>query len=436
MAEIKPFKGLLYNKNKIGGDYSSVVAPPYDVISENMRDELYGKHDYNVIRLILGKPLEGDDQKNNKYTRARELLDRWQREEVLVRDDSESFYIYLQEYDYKGKRHRRAGFMGLMKIGDPGSDPVLPHEYTHAKPKEDRMNLIKQVESNLSPIFTLYEDENGTLKEILEKAVSSSNPVIDTEVDGERCKLWRLSDEGSVKKIVSGMAGKKVFIADGHHRYEVARAYRDMRKRENGYNGSADHVMMYFTDLLERDSLTVMATHRVIKVMPAADEDEVAAKLGKYFDIAECDGLSALMERLEGSIAEGNTFGFFGGNRYFFMSPRDRSGLLKLVTEKKPAEWKELDVSVLHSAVFDGILSISNAEGNITYVKDPEDAESLVRDGSHTGAFFLNPTRVEQLKAVAELGEMMPQKSTYFYPKLLTGIVINRFEKVKVKAEG
>ncbi|RKY42868.1 MAG: hypothetical protein DRP85_01525 [Candidatus Makaraimicrobium thalassicum] len=427
MAEIIPFRGLLYDSSKVGGDYSSVVAPPYDVIPERMRDELYERNAYNVIRLILGKSFATDDQDNNKYTRAREFLNEWLQDGALVRDDTESFYVYLQEYDYNGKKRRRTGFIGLMKIQEPGEDKILPHEQTLAGPKEDRMNLIKQVRGNLSPVFSLYDDgSDGGIQQTLKKAMSASAPLIDIERDGERHKFWRLQDEGAIKDMISRMEGKRIFIADGHHRYEVARAYSDMRRKENGYDGSADHIMMYFTDMADCDNLTIMAIHRVIKVMPAADEDEIADKLSAYFNVTECGDLSGVMGRFEKEEISANSFGFFNGKKYLFMEPKDKDRLQALITEKRTEEWKRLDVSVLHSAVFGGILPVSNAEGNITYIRDPRRAESLVADGSHMAAFFLNPTRIEQLRAVAGQREMMPQKSTYFYPKLLSGLVIHK----------
>ena len=319
MAEVKPFKGLLYNKSMIGGDYSTVVAPPYDVIPRDMRDELYEKNEHNVIKLILGKSSETDDENNNKYTRARKFMDRWCRQGVLVRDDSESFYIYLQEYEYQGQTCRRVGFMGLMKIEDPGKDTILPHEYTLAKPKEDRMNLIKQVQSNLSPIFALYSDDNRSVTDMLEKTISSSVPVTDIEIGDQKHKLWRLSDTDSIEKISALMKDKKIFIADGHHRYEVARTYRRIRKQESDYDGSADYVMMYFADLVDSDNLTVMATHRVIKQMPDTDEADITARLNKYFDITKSNDLSGLLEQLDNDEGRNHVFGFFNGKEYLFL---------------------------------------------------------------------------------------------------------------------
>ncbi|MDP8299973.1 MAG: DUF1015 domain-containing protein [Candidatus Tantalella remota] len=431
MAEVRPFKGLLYDKNKVD-DYASVVAPPYDVISDAERDALYGASDYNIIRLTLGKASEGDNDSDNKYIRARKALDQWQQQGVLSADENESYYVYAQEYEYKGKKHSRIGFLGLMKIVDPGKDTILPHEYTLSKPKEDRMNLIKQVEGNLSPIFTLFADESGEVKAELDKCAAAGDPLVDVELAGVRHKLWKLSDGVSAGKISSAMASEKIFIADGHHRYEVARTYRNARREENGYSGSADHILMYFTGMEEDNDLTVMATHRAIKVMPEGDAE---ATLGKYFDISDCGDLDMLVEKLEGDGSTENVFGFLSGGKYLLLTPKAEADITALITEDKTGDWKRLDVSVLHAAVLDVILSGGNKEGNITYLKNPEDAEALVLDGSHQAAFLLNPTRVDQLKAVAEHCEMMPQKSTYFYPKLLTGLVVNRFETSDSKSE-
>lgn len=427
VAEVKPFKGVLYDSGKINDNYADVTAPPYDVISEGTRDELYEKSPYNVIRLILGKSCAGDNDRSNKYTRAGRLFNEWQLQNVLVRDDKESFYVYLQEYPFGGKMCRRVGFIGLMKIGERDNDPVLPHEHTLSKPKEDRMNLIKQVNANLSPIFTLYEDHDKGIGQVLEKIISSSHPRVDIEIQRESHKLWSISDGSYLEKIITRMKNKKAFIADGHHRYEVAKAYRDKKRLQPNYNGNADYVMMYFADLTDTGNLTVMATHRVIKVMPFSGNNLAAEKLSEYFDITECGSLSDLMERMNKTDVEKHVFGCFESGKYLFMETKNEDELLNLIKEKKNLFWKKLDVSVLHSAVFNAILKIDDTEGNITYVRESREAENLVKDRSHMAAFFLNPTRIEQLKAVALAGEMMPQKSTYFYPKLLTGLVINKF---------
>jgi uncharacterized protein (DUF1015 family) len=430
MAQIKPFKALMYNAEKVGNDYSGVVAPPYDVIPDRMRDELYEKNAYNVIRLILGKSLEADDEGNNKYTRAREFLSEWQKEGVLSRDNNESFYIYVQEYKHEDKTFRRIGFFGLMKIEEPGEASVMPHENTLAKPKEDRMNLIREVKGNLSPIFVLYNDHNDSVADLLEKTISDSKPAIDIEVKGERHKIWRLCGEDQTREIISLMKDKKVYIADGHHRYEVAKAYRDMQRTQKGYNGSADYMLMYFTGMADEDprsTLTVIATHRVIKKMPFTP-DEVRDRVSGYFDVEECGDLGELMKKLGEASDKEHAFGFLKTGKYIFMKLKNEESLPELIDEKKSIDWKRLDVSILHAGILKNLLKIREDEGNITYVKDPKQAEALIRDKSHEAAFLLNPTKVSQIKTISDRGDMMPQKSTYFYPKLLSGLVINKFD--------
>jgi len=423
------FRGFLYDAGKVNGDYSKVCAPPYDVISERERDKLYEKSSYNIVQLILGKFLPGDDSKgNNKYSRAGKLLREWIKEGVIRRDNDESFYVYLQEYDAVGKKHRRAGFFGLMKIEETGENDILPHEHTLAQPKEDRMNLLKEVKGNLSPIFGLFNDESGEVTEIIEKVISEDAPLIDTEVDGVRHALWRLSDKNRQIRISSAIKEKKVFIADGHHRYAVAKKYRDTARTRRGYNNEAEYILMYLADISSPENLTVMATHRVIKKMPVSDHKDVISRIDDYFDITYCDDLVCLMKKL-GSASGKHVFGYLSGDKYIFLEMKNDKDVEKLVRDPKSPEWKQLDVSILHSGIFEYLLGMKDKEGNIFYTRNPDEAEAMVKTRGFDGAFLLNPTRVDQLKAVAENGDMMPQKSTYFYPKLLTGLVINKFEE-------
>jgi len=428
MGKMRPFKGLLYNAEKIGGDFSGVVAPPYDVIPDRMRDELYEKSPYNVIRLILGKTSDSDNDEDNRYTRAAKFFKEWQEEGVLSRNGNEAFYVYLQEYDFEGKSFSRIGFFGLLKIEDSEDEKVIPHEHTLAKPKEDRLNLIKQVKSNLSPIFTLFPDTDGSVTEVLKNKAKAEPPIIDIEREDGKHKLWRVADKESIEKISKSMENKSVYIADGHHRYAVSKTYRDMRRSEPNYDGSADYVMVYFTDMESGDNLAVMATHRAVKEMPLSGDKEVISKLADYFATDEFDTLSELTQRLYESREDSHIFGYYGGEKFISFKLKDENALQDLINDDRSLSWKQLDVSILHSGIFRKLLSVKDGEGNLTYVKKAEEAEELVRDKSHKAAFFLNPTKVSQLRAVTEHGEMMPQKSTYFYPKLLTGLVINKFD--------
>jgi uncharacterized protein (DUF1015 family) len=429
MAEVKPFKGLLYNPDLVG-DVSSVMAPPYDVISPEMRENLYGKSEFNIVKLILGKEFPEDNEKDNKYSRSKRLMDDWIEKKALSTDSEDALYVYLQEYKVRGVALRRIGFLALMKV--EGDDVVLPHEHTLSRPKEDRMKLIKSVESNLSPIFGLYAGDGGYVSGILRTSVANMVPVFDLELDGERHALWRLTDSGQISGIVEAMEGRKVFIADGHHRYAVAKAYRDECREKEGYDGRADHVLMYLTDMSDPDNLTVLATHRVIKRADGIEREDFLSLLGEYFNLTRLHSLDEVINQMDARREKSYVYGLYDGSGFTLLEPMEESALRELIKDK-PESWKDLDVSVLHSSVFDKILGIKAEEGDVVYVKDPEDAENIVKSGEGKAAFFLNPTKIGQLKAVAEDGEMMPQKSTYFYPKLLTGLVINRFEDQKEK---
>jgi len=428
MTLIRPFKGLRYDTGRTGASHASLCAPPYDVISPSEREELYKNSDYNVIRLILGKILPDDTAKENQYTRARGFLAEWMEKGILVRDKEENYYAYLQEYDVEGKRHRRLGFFGLFKIEDPASGTILPHEHTLAAPKKDRLELIKEVKTNLSPIFSLFSDKYGKVTEILEKTEFYEKPAVDITIKGVRHALWRISDSISVSKISAFMSDRNVFIADGHHRYEVARQYRDFARQAPGYNGNADFVMMYFTDMDAGDGLTVLATHRVINDITGAGSNDISDRMAKYFHVESHKGLECLMEHLRKKARAKHIFGFYGGGKFLSFELEQGLNIEELVDEGRTKEWKTLDVSILHSVIFRKLLGIDPKEGDVTYVRDPYEAVSLVKEGANKAAFLLNPTRVDQLRAVAEKGEMMPQKSTYFYPKLLTGLVMNKFE--------
>lgn len=253
MADVKPFKGILYNRKKV--DVSRVVTPPYDVISDDMQARFYRNDPYNIIRLILGKEHKGDTKKNNKYTRAKSFFHKWLKSNILTRDPRPSIYVYLQEYLDSGEKKTRVGFISLMRIEDPKKSGVLPHEYTLRKPKEDRLKLIASVRANLCPIFSLFQDQDNIINKIIKPFIKSKEPLFEIDLNGVVHKLWRVDDIKIISKIRSGMRNKKIFIADGHHRYEVSLLYRNLTREKSNVKKSAqnaDYVMMYFTNMNEK----------------------------------------------------------------------------------------------------------------------------------------------------------------------------------------
>ncbi|MBL7157843.1 MAG: DUF1015 domain-containing protein, partial [Candidatus Omnitrophica bacterium] len=283
MAKIKPFRGILYDRKKV--NIAKVVTPPYDVISATMQDRFYKRDKFNIVRLVLGEKSKKDTPNNNRYTRAGKTLDNWMRNKIFVKDKNPSIYIYAQEYLHKGKKRTRVGFIALMKIEDPKKSGVLPHEYTLTKPKEDRLNLILKTEANLSSIFTLFEDKQNKVNKILKRFIKSKSPLFTLEAEGVIHKLWQMDERNAIERIQSHMRDKKIFIADGHHRYEVALAYKKMMLKRKKFKKSYGDIMMYFSSLSESGNLTILSTHRVINNIEQFDETKILNKLKKYFYI-------------------------------------------------------------------------------------------------------------------------------------------------------
>ncbi|MDD5449559.1 MAG: DUF1015 domain-containing protein [Candidatus Omnitrophica bacterium] len=426
MPRIQPLKGILYNPKKT--DISNVVAPPYDVISPEMQDVLYRKSDYNIVRLILGKEEPGDSDKKNKYTRARQYMHAWLERGILEEDKTEAIYVYSQEYSYGGRKKTSVGFLARMEIEDPRKSKVLPHEYTFLKPKQDRLNLIRQVRANLSPIFTLFSYDEG-IGAIL-KSCLKAKPDLETEQDGVRHKLWRLSDKNAIGKIQEFMLDKEIYIADGHHRYEVAVSYRDEMhiKEDPDSIQPYDYVMMYFSPL-DEEGLTILSTHRLVKNI-YMDTDEFLKRLDTYFYVKKCASLKELFKEMGAVKNNEYAFGIYPkGKPFYFLKLKDEAILDEVIKEDKSREWKRLDVSILHGVIFDHILNLRKKiqdEDNIIYTRDADYAKEEMDKGKYEAAFFLNPTKVKQVRDIARIGDRMPHKSTYFYPKLLSGLVINK----------
>jgi len=426
MAKIKPFKGILYNKEKT--NTLKVVAPPYDVISPSMQNRFYQREKHNIIRLILGKDEKGDTQKKNKYTRAKKLLNEWLKKKVLIKDKKSAFYIYTQQYLQKGKKKTRIGFMALMKIEDPKMSGILPHEYTLDKPKADRLNLITNTKANLSPIFSLFQDKENKINKVLKTFVKTKNPLFTIETEGVAHKFWRMDNKALIAKITKWMKGKKIFIADGHHRYEVALNYRNRMTDKKEFKKSMDYVLMYFSNLSERGNLTILSTHRVVRSIESFEKEKFKSKLKKFFYLKYTNSVEECIECLDKSPRNRRVFGMYiGGNKFYILTLKEFYSVDKLIEAQKTYSLKKLDVTILHDIILGKILDVKNPESSVKYIRNERDARKVVEKGDYKVAFFLRPTKITEMKAVAEKGQMMPQKSTYFYPKLLTGLVINKF---------
>ena len=423
------------------------MAPPYDVISPEFQDELYKQNEFNVIRLILGKEFHNDGQYNNRYIRAAAFMNGWLRHKILLQDEKPCIYIYEQVFTIQGKKHSRIGFFSILRLEDIGRGKVYPHEETYSKAKLDRLEIMRATNANLESIFAFYSDKKDKIIKVIRQFMRKKPYIEAKDKDGTIHRLWKIDRKPAINKIVLEMKDKPVFIADGHHRYEAALRYRNELKTKNTKfteDEAYNHIMVYLTPL-EGTGLTILPIHRAVKNIEYFDGVRFEHELNQYFDVIHFDvpkkdqakGRNKLFKELARLREEGkHAFGIYAGNnRHLIIVLRNEESLDEMVAEEKTKAWKRLDATVLHYVVFERILSIAHeTEDHVIYFKDPEEAAKLVDDKKADLVFYLNPTKIEEIVAVAGELEKMPHKSTYFYPKLLSGLVMNKFshdEKIK-----
>ncbi len=442
MAEIIPFKGILYNQEKIK-DISQVVTPPYDVISPDEQEKFYKRHEYNMIRLDLGKEFSEDNENNNRYTRALDHVSKWLSSQILVEDKAPSMYFYEVTYTIHNSAPKvMKGFIALCKLEDFSSGKVVPHEYTLSKPKSDRLNLLRTCKANFSMIFSLYSSGSSKINDSFEKSIGTSAPKFEVNDDNKIShRLWSVSDPAVIDIVKNELKNLTVYIADGHHRYEASLNYRNEIREKTGSDkeNPADYIMMYLANM-DEPGLTVLPTHRLLYNIEADRLGSLTDKLAGNFDLkyfefnqeSEQAVRKTLLEAMNGAKTGEHLFGMYlkGDNRYILLSLKDE-GLNRSKASDKPLAWQRLDVSILQKFILEELLGLTEesirSQENLTYVKDADDAIQKVKNEKHQIAFLLNPTRIEEIKDVTSTGERMPQKSTYFYPKFLTGLVFNKF---------
>ncbi len=426
MAEIRAFRGLRFTQ--AAGKTEELVCPPYDIISEQQRQAFLQRNPHNIIRLEL--PREGEDP----YTVAGETLREWTEDRILKKDTDPALYIYEEEFTANGQKKRVKGFICQVKVEEFEKGIVLPHEETLSKAKADRFDLMKATFCNFSQIYSLYMDEDHrTLSRI--DALSSGEPRIEVD-DGEVIhRLWVVNDPVAIRAICEDFAERKLYIADGHHRYETAINFRNWC-REQGYSvpgDDPDYVMMMLVDM-QHEGLVVFPTHRLVRGLTGFDANAVIEGCKQYFDCYVRDNLDEIEPNLDALYRQGKkAFAFYaGGNQWTLMILRDPNVMAEFLPEKSEAS-RGLDVAVLHTLVLERILGIDAdnmaRQINLTYTRSFEEAMTSVQSGESQCTFILNPTRVTEIRDVAAAGEKMPQKSTYFYPKLITGLVMNQMDR-------
>jgi uncharacterized protein (DUF1015 family) len=426
MADIQAFRAYRYDLGR-AGTLGDVVAPPYDVIDPVLQDVLYQRSPYNVIRLILNKETPADTDKSNRYTRAAEALRDWQREGIVVQDSARSLYVYHQEFEAEGRRYTRRGFMARVRLEAFGQGRIFPHEHTMSGPKEDRLKLTRATGMNLSQIFGLYPDEEGSVQAQLNAAVGRSLPLEATDHLGVINRLWPVTDQ-RVVSIVTGLMGPKpIFIADGHHRYETALRYQEERRQagETSTEASVNFVLMMLVSMHD-PGLIILPTHRLVSGVGDLTAENVRTMLGDHFDLETVGkgdpGARDAWDHIE-AHGEQNMLGFGTVADGIWQTGRFRSPQLvaELAKDHSPA-WHSLGVSILHVVVLGKLLPGTPA---CQYVHSLREVTETTTAKQCQLAVLVPPANMTDVEKIAGNVEKMPAKSTYFYPKLLSGLVFH-----------
>ena len=441
MAEIQPFKGLRYNKEKI--KLEEVITEPYDRIPPPLQEEYYKRNPYNVVRIILGKDDDPEYPEKNKYQRAKIYLDEWQNESILIKEEKEAFYLYQQEFMLRDESKKRLGLIARVKLEEFSSKKVLPHEKTFPKHKIDRLNLLRETNTNTGQIFLLYKDDDRRVLEAVEEAMEKAE--LGAEVKDEDNfihRLWIIKEKEDIRRIQEAMADKVLIIADGHHRYETSLNFlKEMLEKEKEVRGDEPfHYIMMTLFRLDDPGLVILPTYRLVKGLDKLSEAGLKELLLPYFEISEAHwpdpSDKSTLEEVENKIQEENhTFAALISQfkKIFIFHLKSEDILNQEIKEEKSREWKQLDVAILHSLIIDKLEALASGafhqEDNVSYLRNLDQGLEKMEQGEFQMIFLLKPVSLPQIRKVVENGELMPHKSTDFFPKLKSGLVMNPLDE-------
>ena len=441
MATITPFRGFIFNE-AIAGGIGNLVCPPYDIISPSEQQELYRKSPYNVVRLEFGLESPGDTADDNRYTRAAATLNEWLGKDILSQSREEAFYIYEMEYKDGGRVLKLRGFICLVRIEEYEAGIVKPHETTLSGPKTDRLNLLRACRAGFSQIFSLVSDPKGTVAGVLGNVAGRPQMEV-MHGDGVVHRIWTMTDRTDLDAIAGALADQPIYIADGHHRYDTALNYRNERRKAAGaFTGREGYNFVpMFLACIEDPGLTILPAHRALFNLADFHPRKFEDDLNRYFNIERIDFTKktepadrrTVMETMEKRADHAHVFGMRvkGEHSYYLLTLRDPADMERIIPDKSPA-YRQLDVSILHHLIIDRLLGVrmeTHKLGlNIEYIKSADDAVKRVADDTAEVIFLMNPTKVTEVRDVAAAGERMPQKATYFYPKLLSGLVMHKLD--------
>ncbi len=435
MPEIQAFRALRYAASRVGA-LSDVIAPPYDVINPALQDQLYAQHPANVIRLILNRDEPGDDDSRNRYTRAAGLLRQWRSEGILQLDPDPALYVYHQIFNYDDRRLVRRGFMARIRLERFGEGRIYPHEETHASAKADRFKLTVACRANLSQVFGLYPDEDNAAQEILESAISDATPLEATDHLGVLHRMWPVTDVKTIAEVTAALGPQPMFIADGHHRYETACNYRDHLASTQTL--PVDHPANFVLGMcvsMNDPGMVVLPTHRLFRGLPAMSSEQLITRLGDSFETALAgqgpESAADVWENIELEGDQGCLGLYTAADQQWVLAritPAGQARMAEVAADHGP-DWRQLSVSILHRLVIETLLDARQLP-KAEYVHLVGELRGFLERGDEPGqpfplAALVMPATVEHVRKISENHERMPAKSTYFYPKLLSGLVIN-----------
>jgi uncharacterized protein (DUF1015 family) len=434
MADIHPFHGVHYNQRKVK-DLAEVICPPYDVISPQLQQELYQRNEYNFVRLEHNRELPQDTTTDNKYTRSAAVLERWLAQKVLVADEAPSIYLHDHYFHHGGREYRRRGIIAGVRLQEWADNVVRPHEGTLAEHTTDRLSLLWVCQANTSPILALFEDKGRQVASLL--AEEEKNPYMlgSSEIDGERHNLWAINKPEAVKQLSANLSDQPLYIADGHHRYESALSYqRERRACASSVSGKEafNFVMMELVDFAD-PGLVILPAHRLVRGMSRAALSELNTRLKTFFEVEELPiGKADVWKQIDGLLSGGDNsevklalLGLVEG-RLLRLKLRDFSAADQMMPHFHSELYKRLDVDIVDSVIPHELGE--SGQSVISYSYDGRDAVNRVLSQEYQLAFLLSPVRAEAVKAIADAGDKMSRKATYFYPKAPAGLVLHRLD--------
>jgi len=436
MAEIRPFRGVRYNQSLVG-DLSVVICPPYDIITAQMEQELYHQSGYNFIRLESGRELPQDTVSDNKYTRSSVVLEQWLKQGVLEVDEAPAIYLHDHYFTYQGREYRRRGIIVCVRLEEWDKMVVRPHEGTLAEPKGDRLSLLWACQANTSPILALFEDQGQQVSSVL-AAQERNKPVISSSsAGGERHDVWAITEPEAIKQICRSLAEQPLYIADGHHRYESALIYQREKRACSSLESGEEAFNFVLTELVDFSApgLIILPPHRLVRGISKSTLDELMAKLKSFFEIEELtlnmpDVWQKVDDLLTGSETNLVRLILFGlaAERLFVLKLRESTDVSRMIPYFHSELYKRLEVDIVDNVILEKLLGLSSGreEAILGYCYDRLEAVNRVLDGEYQLAFLLSPVKAEVIKAIADTGDKMSRKSTYFYPKVPAGLVFSR----------